>query len=273
MTTTFDWTEVAPAWEKYSGSATRRGVDEAKQKALLGRLAISPGERVLELGAGAGDLGLELADLVGPQGSLLLSDVAAGMVDILQRRTLGLDHVTVAQIDAVSTGLPDASFDAVVFCMGLMFTPEPAAVAQELRRVLKPGGRVAIETWAAPEHNPWVISVGMAAMMSGLVAGGPPTQPGGLFSLGEADALRAVITEGGFSDVDVRPFDVEFRYADFNEYFAMVTALAGPLAAALAAASDEQLQAVRATAAQLTEQYATSEGLVLPGRALVAIAT
>ena len=273
MATTFDWSQVAPAWEKHSDSPARRGVEAAKSTVLLDKLAIAPGEDVLELGAGAGELGLQLADLVGPQGTLLLSDVAAGMVDILQRRTLGRDNVTVAQIDAADPGLPEASFDAVVFCMGLMFTLQPAAVMQELRRVLKPGGRVGIETWAAPEHNPWVTSIGMAAMMNGVVAGGPPTQPGGLFSLGEPDGLREVIEAGGFTDIDITPVDVEFRFGDFDEYFDTVASSAGPLAAALAAAAPEQAQAVRATAAQLTEQYAAAEGLVLPGRALIALAS
>lgn len=202
----------------------------------------------------------------------MLSDGAAGMVDILRRRAADLPQVEVAQIDATDTGLADASFDAIVFCMGLMFTLDPAAVMKELRRVLKRGGRVGLETWAAPEHNPWLLSVGMAAMMNGVVAGGPPTQPGGLFSLAQPDALRDAVTAGGFDDVDVFPFDIEFRFRDFDTYFDSVTAMAGPLAAALAAASPEQRQAVRETAAQLTQQYVSSDELVLPGRALLAVA-
>lgn len=272
MTMTFDWTAVAPAWEKYSGTGPREAAQAAKNDALLEGLAIEAGDHVLELGAGAGDLGLRSAELVGMRGHLLLTDVAAGMVDILQRRTRGLPQVTVDRIDAADTGLDDASFDVVVFSMGLMFTFDPAATMRELRRVLKPGGRVGIETWAGPEHNPWVVSIGMSAMMNGVVAGGPPTQPGGLFSLGEPDALHAAITGGGFTDVKVTPFDVEFRFPDFDAYFESVSAMAGPLAAALAAASPGQVQAVRQTATQLTERYATSQGLVLPGRALIAIA-
>ena len=272
MTTTFDWSAVAPAWEKYSGDGSRQAAMAAKSQALLEGLTISAGDRVLELGAGTGDLGLQIAELVGPAGHLLLTDVAAGMVDILKRRSPGLAQVTVAQVDATDTGLEDSSFDAIVFCMGLMFTLEPGAVMRKLHRLLKPGGRVGIETWAAPEHNPWVVSLGMSAMMNGVVAGGPPTQPGGLFSLGEPQALSAAITAGGFTDVNVTPFDIEFRFPDFDAYFDSVSAMAGPLAAALAAVSPEQVQAVRTTASQLTEQYATAEGLVLPGRALIAIA-
>ena len=271
--TTFDWSAVAPAWEKTVDSEWRHGVEAVTSKALLDRMDIAAGQRVLELGAGAGDLGLRLAELVGSNGELVLTDVAAGMVDILQRRTLGIPHVTVAQVDASATQFPDSSFERVVFCMGLMFVPDPVAATKELHRIVRSGGRVGIQTWAAPEHNPWLLSVGMAANINGLVSGGPPTQPGGVFSLGHADQLREVLIAGGFTDVDVVPVDVEFRAPDFDSYFDTVSSLAGPLAAVLAAATPEQLAAVRSTALELARPYAKGEGFALPGRALLAIAS
>lgn len=270
---TFDWTAVAPAWEKHADNPGRQGADRTKTDVLLDRVAIAPGQRVLELGAGAGDLGLRLAELVGSEGELVLTDPAAGMVDILERRTLAVPQVRVELIDATDTGLPDASFDTVLFCMGLMFTSDPALAAEEMRRVIRPGGRVGVETWAAPEHNPWLLSVGMSAMMNGVVPGPTPTAPGGVFSLGEPEALRDVLTAGGFTQVDITPVDVEFRFPDFDTYFDTVSSLAGPLAVALASAPPEQLQAVRDSAAQATERFSTPDGLVLPGRALVAVAT
>ena len=273
MTTSFDWTAVAPAWEKNVDNPSRQAAEAVKSQVLLDGLAIRRGERVLELGAGAGELGLRLAELVGGDGEVVLTDFAAGMVDILHRRTLGIPQVTVAHMDATDTGLPEKSFDAVVFCMGLMFAEDPGRATTEIRRILRPGGRAGIETWAAPEHNAWLLSVGMSAMMNGLVSGGPPTQPGGVFSLGDPDVLRDVVTAGGFTQVDIQPTDIAFRFPDFDTYFDTVSSLAGPLAVALAAATPEQLQATRATAAQLTEQYATPDGLVLPGRALIAIAS
>lgn len=72
--------------------------------------------------------------------------------------------------------------------MGLMFTPQPAVALAEIRRVLRVGGRFAALTWAGIEHNPWMTCVGMAAMMNGVVAGGPPVGPGGIFSLGDPPA-------------------------------------------------------------------------------------
>ena len=137
--------------------------------------------------------------------------------------------------------------------------------------MLAPRGRVAISTWAGPEHNPWLSCLGMAAMANGVVTGGPPTGPGGLFSLATADALRAAVEAGGFTDVEVEEVPVLVRFTGVEDHFDHVSQLAGPLAAALAAAPDE-LDAVRATAAQLAAKYVTDDGLVLPGLALVASA-
>lgn len=267
----FDWSAVAPAWEKHAEQAARNKA--AATDELLAGIAIAPGDRVLELGAGAGDLAQRLSDSAGPDGTVVISDAYGGMVDILRRKALGLPNVTVEQIDATDIGLEAASFDAVVFCMGLMFTLDPAGAMTEIRRVLAPAGRAGIEVWAGPEHNPWVTSIGMAAMLNGVVAGGPPTQPGAVFSLGDEALLRTAISSAGFEHVAITPVDVEFRFADFDDYFENVSSLAGPLAVALASASPDQVQAVRQTAAELTSKYAVPDGMVLPGRALVAIAS
>ncbi len=79
--------------------------------------------------------------------------------------------------------------------------------------MLVPGGRIAVAVWAGPEHNPWMTHFGMAMMMNGLVGGGPPTGPGGIFSLADPAVLEAVVREGGFDDVAVRdvPDDLALR--------------------------------------------------------------
>jgi SAM-dependent methyltransferase len=268
MTSTFDWSVVAPAWEELREHADRATLPVAQ--ALLSRLAPVPGDRVLELGAGTGDLARHLAGLVLPGGTVHATDAAPGMVDVAARTTAGCANVTTAVVDATGIPLPDGCVDVVVFQMGLMFVPEPAAAAREMRRVLATGGRLAVSTWAAPEHNPWLTCTGMAAMSEGVVAGGPPTHPGGLFSLGTADALRSALEAGGLTGVEVVEVPVELRFASPEAYADHVTRMAGPLAAAIAAAPEHTRQRVRATAATLVSRWLTGEGVVVPGLALVA---
>lgn len=263
-----DWSAVASAWDAHvdevddhSAAATHR---------LLDLVAVRPGERVLELAAGPGSLAATWSDLVGPAGSVVVSDLAPGMADVARRRTAPLGNVEVAVLDASAIDRPADSFDLVACRMGLMFTPDPAVALAEARRVLAPGGRLGLLTWAALELNPWMTCVGMAAAMCGLVAGGPPTGPGTIFCLGDPVELAALVGGAGFLDVVVEDAPVTFRAPGIDAHVERVSSLAGPLAAVFASATPEQLAAVRRTAADLAAAHVGDDGAVeIPGRALV----
>jgi hypothetical protein len=111
----------------------------------------------------------------------------------------------------------------------------------------------------------------MAAMMHGVVQGGPPIGPGMPFSLGDPDVLAGLFRTG-FADVTVEAIDGVARYADVDAYLATAGALAPPLAAALRSASTDQLARVRATAAEGLERFRGPDGLQVPSRALLVTA-
>lgn len=95
-----------------------------------------------------------------------------------------------------------------------------------------------------------------------------------MFSLGDADVLAKTIETGGFTHVDVEQIALTVPFTDLDAYFAYVTSMAGPLAQALAAASDDQLAAVRSTVAELAERFRREDGgYGLPGLANLAVAT
>lgn len=269
-TTTFDWTSVAPAWDAHRSDVERMKVEVSRR--LLAGLDLHAGNHVLELGAGTGEFALLLADAVSPGGRVIASDVAPGMVALLRATLAGVDGADVAELDASATGLPHGSVDAVAFRMGLMLVERPDAVLEECRRVVVHGGRLGVAVWAGPEHNPWMTCVGIAAMMHSVVTGGPPTGPGGLFSLANPAVLEGAVLAAGFGEVAVHEVATVSRYATADDYFDTVSSLAGPLSAAIAGASEEARAAVRTTAMGLVEQYHTSDGIVVPGRALVCTA-
>jgi enediyne biosynthesis protein CalE5 len=261
------WSAVAPAWDANVDDVDGHTVEATA--ALLDRVAVQPGDRVLELAAGPGSLGATWSELVGPTGVVVVSDIAPGMVAAARRRNAPLTNVETAVIDAAAIDRPDGSFDVVACRMGLMFTPDPAAALAESRRVLGPGGRLGALTWGPIEHNPWMTCVGMAAMANGLVSGGPPVGPGGIFSLGDAAELELLAKGAGFDEVAVEAIAVPFRADTVDAHIDRVSSLAGPLATALQAASPDQLAAFRRTAADLAAPYITDDGVELPGQALL----
>jgi SAM-dependent methyltransferase len=261
------WSAVAHAWDVNADA--NEGPTSAATALLLERVAVAAGDRVLELAAGPGSLGALWSRLVGPTGEVILSDIAPGMVEHARRRSDEFDNVETALVDAAAIDAPDASFDVVVCRMGLMFTPDPARAFDEISRVLRPAGRFGALTWGSIEHNPWMTCVGMAAMINGIVAGGPPTGPGGIFSLSDPEHLTRLATDAGLADVDVTAVDVTFAAESIDAHLARVTSLAGPLAVALQTASPDQYEAFHRTATELAAPYLTTDGFEIPGVALL----
>ncbi len=266
------WSRVADAWEAHAGEIEKTHGDATR--VLVEAAAIRPGDRVLELGAGTGHLAVRLADLVGPEGVLVASDVAPEMVALIRPKLDHLPQCSATVVDAASIPDADEAYDVVVSRMGLMFVPDPSQALQEIWRVLRPGGRLATAVWADAAKNPWMTSVAFAAVVNGVLTGSNPAQPGGPFSLGDPEQLEKLAGEAGFVDVRVETVEWRRHYGSAEEHVDLVRVLAPPIAAALATATDEQLAAVRASAEELTAAHRLDDGTYdLPACALVLTAS
>ncbi|MEA2176885.1 MAG: hypothetical protein QOG77_182, partial [Solirubrobacteraceae bacterium] len=148
------WAAVAPGWEEHADYADGRTAALADR--LLALCAPAPGDRVLELACGPGGLGLAAAARVAPGGEVVLSDVVPAMTAIAGRRAAGVSNVRTRVLDLEAIDEPDGSYDVVLCREGLMFATDPGAAALEMRRVLRPGGRVGVSVWGPRERNPWL---------------------------------------------------------------------------------------------------------------------
>jgi SAM-dependent methyltransferase len=265
------WSKVAGAWAEHAEYIDER-MAEITEK-LLELTAPQPGERVLELACGPAGTGLAAAQLVGPQGEVVLSDVAVEMTGIGAARAaaLGFRNVRARELDLEDIDEPDGSYDVVLCREGLMFAFDPARAAREIRRVLKPGGRVAVSVWGPREKNPW-LSIVFDAVSAQL---GKPTPPPGVpspFSLPDSEALADLLRSAGLADVLVSDLPVATHAGSFEEWSARTTALAGPLASLLVSLPEGATQALRARLRAAARPYETPAGLSFPGVALLASA-
>jgi arsenite methyltransferase len=119
--------------------------DAARRRRLVREaLGTQPGDRVLDVGCGPGFYCLEIAEEVGPDGRVVGVDAAAPMLDLARRRCEAFDNVTFKQGDIMSIPVEDESFDRAV-CVQVLEYVEPATAAlSEIKRTLRPGGRVVI---------------------------------------------------------------------------------------------------------------------------------
>ena len=213
------WAAVAGGWAEHAAYVDERGASVTDSMLELARP--QPGERVLELACGPGSVGLAAAERVAPDGEVVLSDVVAEMASIASARAddLGLDNVSSRVLDLERIEEPEASYDVVLCREGLMFALDPARAAGEIRRVLRPGGRVALAVWGPRERNPW-LAVVLDAASAQLGKPVPPPGVPGPFSLDDADELAALISGAGLTDVELSEVPVPLRAASFDEWWA-----------------------------------------------------
>lgn len=262
---------VAPTWIR-----RRPQIEQGStpvREWMLRELQPQAGDTVLELAAGTGDTGFEAAGIVGERGRLLSTDFSPTMLDGARRRgaELGVTNADYLVIDAEKIKLDDDSVDGVVCRFGYMLMADPASAFAETRRVLRPGGRLTLGVWGAPEQNPFFTAIVMSLVQHGYLEPPDPTGPG-IFSLARADVLTGLLERAGFGSVRTEEVPVRFPVPDIDEYLEFIADTAGGIALAVRQVSDADRPAVRAQVEAAFERFASPDGYDVPGVARCAVA-
>jgi ubiquinone/menaquinone biosynthesis C-methylase UbiE len=262
---------IAPGWERRRPFVER--TVGAVREWLIRELDPQPGTTVLELAAGAGDTGYEVAKRLGGKGRLISSDFSPAMVEVGRRRSseLGVPNVEHRVIDAERIDLDDASVDAVLCRFGFMLMVDRAAALAETRRVVRPGGRVALAVWGPPDRNPFFSALGKAMVQAGHMPPPDPTAPGP-FSMGDPEHTRGLLEAAGLEVARLEEVPARFEFADVGEYLDIARDTAGPLAMALRSLSEGDLEAITKQLEEALEPFAADGRYQVPGVALCALA-
>ena len=256
------WDEMASGWED------RRewilGLTGAINEWLVGQVDPQPGQSILDVAAGTGDLGFLAAERMGEDGKLLCTDFSSEMLEAARRNgeRRGLSNVEYRTLDAERMDLDDDSVDGVLCRWGYMLMADPAAALKETRRVLRDGGKLAFAVWQTPDRNPWAAIPGMTLVQRGHT---PPPEPGapGIFAMGDAARVTELVTGAGFGEPRLEELTFEWHYAG-DDLWDTLNRLAGPLAAVIKELSEEEQQATRAAIEDGMQQYRQNGELVVP---------
>lgn len=204
----YGWDRAADSYETLWRSQLA-----AAQSELLVLAALRPGETVLDVACGTGLVSFDAARAVGRAGRVLGVDLSDLMVEAAQARalSLGLENTAFARMDAESLALPDASQDAALCALGLMYMPEPECAVNEMRRVLRPGGRMVLAVWGERARCGWsalfpIVDAEIAGEVCPL-----------FFRLGQGDTLSRLCADAGFEHIEARRIAVTLDYADAEQ--------------------------------------------------------
>jgi SAM-dependent methyltransferase len=259
--------EGAASWQ--ASAALRQQTMAETTELLLSAAGVAPGARVLEIGAGTGDVALLAAQRVGPSGAVLATDASAPMLEVAARlaRDAGLTNVSTRAVRAEELDLPPSSFDAAVGRNCFMFVTDTPRALRAIRKALRRGGRIAASVWAAAERNPYH-GVPVAAVRRRGAIPTPVPEVVQAFSLSDGETLATAMREAGFSDVQIRRAKADRAFPSVDEAvriareFPTFVALLGGL-------GDDEREAVWNEIATEWRRFATSGALELPGEQLV----
>ncbi|MEV4282653.1 class I SAM-dependent methyltransferase [Actinoplanes xinjiangensis] len=254
------WARSAPGWAEQADRHDEIG--RPLGAVALDRLQPRPGERVLDVGCGCGGTTAEIARAVTASGSAVGLDLAEAMVAAARRRFTrpGATGPRFVAGDVETLGVvPGAPFDAVYSRMTLMLLADPLAGLTTIRRSMRAGGRLAATVFRDGRVNPWLPAalLGAAAHLGPL----PPLPVGdepGPFAFADADRVTRLLTRAGFTDIDLRPYDVTLNAPDDPDAVTEWLIEVGPAGVAYRDATPESRRLARAGAARLLERFRTA---------------
>ena len=257
-------------WDKAARHYERSWQDqlEPAQTALLDMACLSPGERVLDVACGTGLVTLRAAALVGPNGTVIGTDLSEQMVatagDVA--RTQGISNVTFERMDAEACLFDGDTFDAALCALGLMYAPDSEKAVGEMHRVLRPGGRVICAVWGLRSKCCWaeIFPIVDARVHSEVC----PM----FFRLGTGDALARAFASAGFRAIISKRLETRLEYASATE--ACEAAFeGGPVALAYSRFSESVKAEVRKEYLDSLSPYRQGQGYSVPGEFVVAAGT
>jgi SAM-dependent methyltransferase len=271
-TTKAQWEKAAEPWARW-GPTLHTWLGPATQR-MLDACSIGTGAAVLDVAAGAGEQTIAAARRVGPAGRVLATDISPRILEFAAQaaQEAGFPNVATQVADGENLDLPEASFDAVISRVGLIYFPDQQRALRGFLRVLKPGGRFAAIVYSTPEDNKFFsVPIGIIRRR----ANTPPPLPGqpGPFSLGAPGVLEQALGQAGFRDVKTVRVQAPLRLPSAADCLRFERESFGALHQMLTNLSPAEQEETWTEIGKALREFETDEGFVGPCELVVVVGT
>lgn len=231
----------------------------------IGLAAAAPqhGERVIDIGCGTGDTTAALAHAVGIAGHVLGVDISGTLIEAA--RAHRLENATFVVGDAAAHPFQAGHYDLVFSRFGVMFFADPVAAFRNIRRALKPQGRLVFIAWRTPQENPWGTTPTRAALPFLPPQPRPGPEDPGQFAFGDRARVERILGEAGFGALRFEPIDRQIWMGDSVAEVVAGAGRFGPLARAFANAEPAAIEKAKQAIAEVLAPHEGPDGVRLPG--------
>jgi ubiquinone/menaquinone biosynthesis C-methylase UbiE len=256
----YGWDKAAAYYEEYWARQL-----EAAQHRMLAMAAIQEGERVIDIACGTGLVTFRAAESTGPRGMVVATDISDAMVGRVTALAAerGMPYVTAERSDAEEIGQRDGSFDVALCALGLMYVPDPLRALEQMHRVLRAEGRLAVAVWGQRSRCGWaeifpIVERRVASEVCPL-----------FFQLGGGDALQYALKRTGYSAIAVERMETTLSYTS-GESACGAAFAGGPVALPYSRFDPATRDEVHAEYLASIAEYRRGDGYEVPGEFVIA---
>ncbi|MBS1730649.1 MAG: methyltransferase domain-containing protein [Bacteroidetes bacterium] len=261
------WNAFSSGWRKW-----RTQLNQHMQPATDGIIhLLNPvGEQIiLDIASGTGEPGFSISSFI-PHGRVVMTDLSEEMLNIAREYALLKNNtrLTFKNCDVCALPFADNRFDSISCRMGFMFFPDMQIAANEMMRVLKPGGKLATSVWSTPDKNQWVTDLGDVIKTRLQMPDPKPGAPG-IFRCCQPELMTQILQKAGLQHASVKEVDTSLEYKSAETYWEMMTEIAAPVTAALRETDDQMYKLIKQEVINLVNSKYPGDKKVMKGSILL----
>ena len=238
---------------------------------LIEEARIGVGRKVLDIGGGSGEPSLTISGIVGPTGSVMFTDPAAGMVESAQAEAgrRGLTNIQFRQCSADELPFPDETFDLAVGKLSAMFFVDPVRGIREALRVVRNDACVSFAVWGPDEANPFFSTINDVFDRFVESPTEDPDAPDA-FRFATPGKLAGILKNAGAEIIIERQLDFQIEAAmSFEQFWRLRTEMSESLRGKMAGLMPEKIEAIKQAVADGAQEYFSSGKMNFPAEALI----